>query len=126
MLLLGPLCPPSFVRGGPAGPCCSSSPLQYGAGDLNIGEDMTRPSPETIERERDKLFVTDAELIRWLGVPEEVARPVIQRLEERAGFPRKQKLWGDRRYKPAVRAFLDKMNGIIGEGVAKRRSAVNE
>ncbi len=31
---------------------------------------MTAPSPETLERERDRLYVTDAELIRRMGVPE--------------------------------------------------------
>lgn len=31
---------------------------------------MTQPSPQTIEREKDKLYLTDAELIRRLGVPE--------------------------------------------------------
>jgi len=30
---------------------------------------MTQPRPETIERERDKLYISDAELFRWLGVP---------------------------------------------------------
>jgi hypothetical protein len=73
---------------------------------------MTAPSPETIEREKDKLYVTDAELIRRLGVPADVARPVLAELEAKNGFPRKQKLWGNRRYWPAVRAYLDRMNGL--------------
>jgi len=30
---------------------------------------MTQPAPETIEREGSKLWITDAELIRWIGVP---------------------------------------------------------
>lgn len=30
---------------------------------------MTAPSPETLERERERLYVTDAELIRRMGVP---------------------------------------------------------
>lgn len=29
---------------------------------------MTTPAPKTIEREKDKLWVTDAELIRAMGV----------------------------------------------------------
>jgi hypothetical protein len=32
---------------------------------------MTEPAPETIERETNKLWVTDAEMIRRLGVPEQ-------------------------------------------------------
>jgi hypothetical protein len=73
---------------------------------------MTKPSPETLERELGKLYVTDAELIRRLGVPERTARAVIQQLEAKAGFPRKQALWGNRRYWPAVRAYLDRTNGL--------------
>lgn len=73
---------------------------------------MTQPAPETVERERDKLFITDAELIRWLGVPENIARPLIKELEEKRAFPRKQKLFGDRRYKPEVKAYLDRMMGL--------------
>lgn len=75
---------------------------------------MTTPAPETIAREKEKLYVTDAELIRRLGVPERKARAVIQMLDRdpRSNFPKKQQLWGDRRYWPAVAAYLDKMNGL--------------
>jgi hypothetical protein len=61
------------------------------------------------------LYVTDAELIRRLGVPEKVARRVIRELDAKArltGFPQKQKLWGDRRYWPAVKAYLDRTSGL--------------
>ncbi len=71
---------------------------------------MTQPQPGTIEREKEKLFVTDAELIRKLGVPERTARRAISMLDahhRETGFPQKQKLWGDRRYWPAVLKFLD-------------------
>lgn len=70
---------------------------------------MTAPRPETIEREKYKLWVTDAELIRRTGVPENVARPIIDELTNKGGFPQKQKLWGGRRYWPAVRAWFDRM-----------------
>ncbi len=73
---------------------------------------MTMPSPETREREKDKLYVTDAELIRRLGVPPRVAKPAIRFLEEKQGFPKKQKMWGDRRYWPAIEAYLAKHNGL--------------
>lgn len=75
---------------------------------------MTSPAPETIEREQSKLYVTDAELIRRLGVPERTARAVIQALDQQrgSGFPPKQRLWGDRRYWPAVKAYLDRTNGL--------------
>jgi hypothetical protein len=75
---------------------------------------MTAPSQEKRDREKDKLFVTDAELIRKLGVPEKHARRVIQALDENrpSGFPPKQTLWADRRYWPAVKAWLDKNYGL--------------
>jgi hypothetical protein len=52
------------------------------------------------------LFVTDAELIRCLGVPKKIARQAITMLDrDRASsFPNKQALWGNW---PAVRAWLD-------------------
>lgn len=75
---------------------------------------MTTPSPETLEREADKLFVTDAELIRRLGVPEKLGRVMLHGLDEAKGngFPRKDKLL-DRRYWPAVKAYFDRQNGLI-------------
>lgn len=54
------------------------------------------------------LFVTDAELIRRLGVPEELGRALLEDFEaKRPTFPKKLELWGDRRYWPAVAAWLD-------------------
>jgi hypothetical protein len=38
---------------------------------------MTSPRPETVEREKGKLFLPDAELIRRLGVPEKTFRPIL-------------------------------------------------
>ena len=61
--------------------------------------------------ETDKtLWVTDAELIRRMGVPEKVARPVLTMLDaDRAsGFPKKKALWGNRRYYPAVLDYFAK------------------
>lgn len=74
---------------------------------------MTAPSPETIAREKDKLFVTDAELIRRLGIPEKKARVAIEAWDRnpKSGFPKKQKLMGGRRYMPAVMAYLEAVYG---------------
>jgi predicted transcriptional regulator len=69
----------------------------------------------------DALYITDAELIRRLGVPEKTARVVIRELEAKNGFPRKQELWGGRRYWPAVKAYLDRMNGVGGTDASKGR-----
>jgi hypothetical protein len=90
---------------------------------LRDDERMTQPRSETIEREKDKLWLTDAEIIRRIGCPEKIARQAIQALDTnpRSGFPRKQKLWGDRRYWPAVKAYFDATNGI-GGGEPLRRS----
>ena len=73
---------------------------------------MTGPRPETIEREKDKLFLTDAELIRRLGVPEKVLRPILATLEDKHGFPKKQALFGGRRYWPAVVGYFDHHYGF--------------
>lgn len=76
-------------------------------------EAMTKPADTTLEREKDKLWITDAELIRWLGVPEKTGYETIRMMEAKGGFPRKQKLWGDRRYKPAIKAYLDRLYGSV-------------
>lgn len=64
--------------------------------------------------ERETLWVTDAELIRRMGCPEKIARDALRMLDRdrRSGFPQKQKLWGDRRYWPAVKSYLDRTNGL--------------
>jgi hypothetical protein len=38
-----------------------------------------------------------------------------------SGFPKKQALWGGRRYWPAVKAYLDRTNGLNPQG--QRKSA---
>ena len=73
---------------------------------------MTMPAEKTLEREKEKLWVSDAELVRWMGVPEKQAYETLRMLDAKpSGFPRKQKLWGNRRYKPAVKAYFDKLFG---------------
>jgi hypothetical protein len=65
--------------------------------------------------DRETLWVTDAELIRRMGVPERVARAAITMLDRdkgRSGFPQKNPLWGKRRYWPAVKAYLDRSQGL--------------
>lgn len=81
---------------------------------------MTAPSRETIEREKDKLFLTDAEMIRRLGVPEKLLRPLLPALERKYGFPCKSPFFGDRRYWPAVKAWLDKHHGLPDLSKLKR------
>lgn len=73
---------------------------------------MTMPARQTLEREKDKLYLTDAELVRRLGVPEKTLRPMLPGLEKDYGFPKKSALFGDRRYWPAVKAWLDVHHGL--------------
>jgi hypothetical protein len=73
---------------------------------------MSMPAPATIERERNKLWITDAELIRLTGLPEKRARQLLREWDSKPlGFPRKQEQFGGRRYKPAVVAYFDKHFG---------------
>lgn len=81
---------------------------------------MTAPSPDTIEREREKLFVTDAELIRRMGVPEQLGRALIREFDSKTtGFPRKLKQFGDRRYWPAIEAYFNRVCGVESQGAAR-------
>lgn len=59
-------------------------------------------------------LVTDGELMEMLGVPPTVARPVIRRLDDlkAPGWPRKQELWGGRRWWPDVVAYFNRQGGI--------------
>src|SRR5258707_6436254 len=52
------------------------------------------------------LFVSDVELYRRLGVGPGTGRIAVRSLEYN-GFPKKDPLFGNKRYWPAVRAFLD-------------------
>jgi hypothetical protein len=91
------------------------------------------------------LFVTDAELIRRLGVPEKIARGALRALDNmggrHSGFPQKNKLWGNRRYWPAVRQYFDAQYGVgpraaprndthpagsIAAGVRKERQSMRD
>lgn len=57
----------------------------------------------------ETLWVTDKEMIARLGMPAREAKQLIHEFDRdpRQGFPQKQKLYGDRRYWPAIRAFFD-------------------
>lgn len=83
---------------------------------------MSMPGPETLEREKDKLYLLDSELIRRIGVPEKTMRRLLPSLESKFGFPKKQALFGGRRYWPAVKAWLDKNNGLIVADVSQHGS----
>ncbi len=73
------------------------------------------------------LYVNDAEMIRRMGVPEKLARRVIRELDAKhltTHFPQKQKLWGDRRYWPAVKSWLERTSApIMGLSHGRKRHA---
>ena len=76
---------------------------------------MTSPSPDTLEREREKLYVTDAELVRRIGLPDKDGYMLIRMFDEnpaKYGFPQKSKLMSGRRYWPKVKAWFDKYEGL--------------
>jgi hypothetical protein len=58
------------------------------------------------------LYVTDAEMLRRIGISEKIGRIAIRELEKRQVFPARDPLFGNKRYWPAVRAFLDARNGV--------------
>lgn len=61
--------------------------------------------------EVEHLYVSDDELRRRLGVGEDTLRVAIKQLEHN-GFPKKDPLFGKKRYWPAVQAFLDRRSGL--------------
>lgn len=63
---------------------------------------------------RETLYISDEELIRRLGAPRRAARAAIHMLDRTpgSGFPKKQALWGNRRFWPAVEAYLYRTNGL--------------
>ena len=70
---------------------------------------------DTLDQDtRETLWVTDEELIRRLGAPRKAARAALHMFDHdrSKGFPQKQALWGNRRYWPAVKAYLDRTNGL--------------
>jgi hypothetical protein len=72
-----------------------------------------RPSADS-----DCCFVTDAEIIRRLKLPEKVGRRVLRELDRhlpnRPRFPQKDPLFGDRRFWPAIAKYFKVRYGVDG------------
>ena len=79
--------------------------------------DLGRLRHDLTEQPEGGLFVSDRELFRRLGVGPTTGRVAIRTLESH-GFPRKQPLFGNKRYWPAVRHFLDGLYGLVKRGTA--------
>lgn len=58
------------------------------------------------------LYLSDAELVKRLGIGEKTGRVAFRELERARGFPQKDPLFADKRYWPAVKAFLDRRSGV--------------
>jgi hypothetical protein len=79
--------------------------------DGNPVHEKDEPTDSEASR-RDGLFIFDTEMYRRMGISEKVGRVAVRELEKRQVFPAKDLLFGNKRYWPAVRAFLDARAGI--------------
>jgi hypothetical protein len=75
-----------------------------------------------------KLWVTDEELIKESGVPEPKMRALLGKFdrEPRLGFPRKNPLYDNRRYFPAVLEYWNQTNklpNLVANPQLERKSA---
>ncbi|MGY3344694.1 MULTISPECIES: winged helix-turn-helix domain-containing protein [unclassified Bradyrhizobium] len=61
---------------------------------------------------KDADFLTDAEIAVHWGVCDKTARRAMGALEKAGGFPRKDPLFGNKRYWPAVDAFMKRRAGL--------------
>jgi hypothetical protein len=79
--------------------------------DEEIPDDENPGSPSSRTNKpndaREGLFVSDAELYRRLGVGPRTGRQAVMALERVGQFPRKDPLFGNKRYWPAVVAKLN-------------------
>jgi len=79
-------------------------------------------SEATREREREKWLVTDAELLRRLGMSPKAGRRVLGFLDDkdtRSGFPPKLKMWGGRRWWPHVEQWMAHSSGMLLDDAAR-------
>jgi len=67
-----------------------------------------------MDNSHEPLYLTDTELARRIGCPHSTLRDALSMFDRdpRSGFPKKQPLFGGRRYWPAVRDYFDKLNGL--------------
>ena len=90
--------------------------------EIPRNKDVDEP---TSDSRCEGLFIFDTEMYRRMGVSEKVGRVAVRELEKRQVFPAKDPLFGNKRYWPAVQAFLDARAGI-GPPPPKRRSGQSD
>jgi hypothetical protein len=64
------------------------------------------------EKRPDGVWVTDDELIERSGVPQDIMRRALGAMDrdQKSGFPKKNPLYGGRRYWPAVQEYWSYTN----------------
>jgi hypothetical protein len=79
-------------------------------------EDLMQPAAR--QNTEPTIWITDAELIRRMGVPEKIARRCLRKLDAnpRLGFPRKSKFWGGRRNWLLCKGYFQRMPGGMMAG----------
>jgi hypothetical protein len=102
-----PARPPSIPLDSRPGQTVASLPPQEEVRPTEIGADSG-----------ECCFVTDAEIIRRLKLPEKVGRRVLRELDRhlpnRPRFPQKDPLFGDRRFWPAIAKYFKMRYGVDG------------
>lgn len=63
-------------------------------------------------------YVTDVQISEIWGVCDKTARRAIKALERAGGFPRRDPLFGNKRYWPAVDAFMKRRAGLNVPAIA--------
>lgn len=89
-----------------------------------MSQSWATPESEIKERTRkgtETLYVTDAEMIRRSGVPRDWMYKILPELETKHGFPRKNSLFKERRYWPAVKQWFDKFHENAGRPAGVKR-----
>ena len=100
-------------------------PMIDDAKPVDENPDSGWPRHDRTEQPEVGLFVSEIELYRRLGVGPKTGRLAVHALEPH-GFPRKQPLFGNKRYWPAVRYFLDRYYGLVESQSHQYRSTVGE
>lgn len=67
---------------------------------------MTEPAPKATD------FLTDTQVAERWGVCDKTARRAMKALERAGGFPKKDPLFGGKRYWPAIDAFMKRRAGL--------------
>lgn len=71
-------------------------------------------------------WVQDSEIMQRLRLPEKVVRAALHVVDKeplKYGFPPKEKLWGDRRYWPAVEKWFEREYALKMDAIRYKRAS---